>query len=311
MKILLLFMGMTLFVFMNCEKYSIPGQSGKQSYQSRTNKNQPDNPSSNTLPTEQEKLIYVVAGTVTNEVAAIQAVQKFRNFGFDSRVFRSPNGPYIVTVAQSADEDSAQAFLNKHLNTGWIPNHSKLAYNSGWIGPLYPSDSQATSSYSQQSNNQGLASDQQNGYIGQGYTPTNPNQTNNNSQNNYIDPNQYPEYQNQNYNTQPAVPNNRTTPNVNNIPTTNNNIMNSATGLYYVVLEESPNEERAVLIANRYIQQGLVVFVYETTQGYKITVGKALSSDKAQSVKQSLSTQKGLNANILPDNENWKRLVYP
>ncbi|MCI0513501.1 hypothetical protein L0128_09835 [candidate division KSB1 bacterium] len=84
------------------------------------------------------------------------------------------------------------------------------------------------------------------------------------------------------------------------------------TGNYYLVLARTQTEASAIQVAIQYIAQGLIVFVYETTVGYAITLDKALPQSQAEAKRQqALREGKVTNITLVPDGPEWKGIVYP
>jgi hypothetical protein len=84
------------------------------------------------------------------------------------------------------------------------------------------------------------------------------------------------------------------------------------TGNYYLVLARTQTETNAIQLANQYIAQGLVVFVYETTAGYAVTLEKALPQAQAETRRQQVLREgKISNITLVPGGTEWKGIIYP
>ena len=289
MKKVTLILGLLLLFSIGCQQDSYdPGT--KQSYQARSNRlggnsDQVPATTGNQNQVTGSKPIYVVAGTAKTEMAAIQAAQKFYNFGFDSNVFRAPNGTYVITVASAVDQGIAEQFLKENIRQGKISEHSALSFGENWVGPIYAQ----TKSVWQTSTTQPV-------------TPTTP--TENQPQNIYIPPSSYSS--NQNAQSQNIVPTRIPGPQTSSAV----DAISSASGMYYLVISEVRSESQAMNAAQQYIQAGLTVFVYETTSGYAVTLSQAVSRANAESIRSQFYNQVP-SVKLVPDGPEWKRQIFP
>jgi len=86
----------------------------------------------------------------------------------------------------------------------------------------------------------------------------------------------------------------------------------SLNGLYHLVLETHQEEKTAIKKAENFINQGFMVYVYETTQGYSITLGRPQNQESAMRLKEKLTLEHRItNSRLIQHDDKWKSLVYP
>lgn len=281
MKKFLIFMGMILFLNLNCDS-SWDYSKKNQHYESQANRlntgeNVPDVPPPQTRTFVQP--VYIVAGTVPQEWRALQEAQKLSNYGFNSQVYRAPNGVYVITTGFAENMASAVKLREQHSASGLISTKLKTSYGKDWQGPIFTSTPNYATPPPQPVNQ-----------------PASTAET-------YAE-DSYLESGSELPGTSPApIITNQTKP---------ADVVENPSGLVYIVLTETREEERAIEMADQYIRQGAAVYVYETTQGYSVTAGKAQNRQVADAERQRLARENGIHrARLVPQSRNWKRLIYP
>ena len=248
MKPMTLILGLLLLFSMSCDQ-DFFNKGTKQSYQARSNRlngssdhQVPAATEESPTPTDGRR-IYVVAGTAKTEMAAIQAAQKFQNFGFESNVFRAPNGTYVITVGSTINQTIAEKFLTDNIQQGKLSDRSALSFGTNWTGPIYahPQSTQKIDTRQPSATNNQAAIDPKRTYI----------------------PPQPPAY-NTNRNAQPSTQYRAPTPIPGTQASQNVDAFTVNTDQYYLVISRAKNESQALNLAQQYIRQGLKIFVYET-----------------------------------------------
>jgi hypothetical protein len=283
MKQVIIIPGLLLLLSLSCRQDSQPGT--RQGYQTRSDRLGGASNQTSAAADEQTatdgRTIYIVAGTAKTEMAAIQAAQKFQNFGFESNVFRAPNGAYIITVGATRDQTLAEQLLRENIKQGKLSERSALSFGENWVGPIYaPTQSTWQSGANQTATTQPAETGTQNIYI--------PSSSTNNQSGGYAQPTEIPG------------------------PQASQNVDAFASGAtaFYVVISQAGNENQALTIAQQYIRQGLTVFVFETTAGYAVTLSRAVSKMDAEAIRAQAANKISA-IKIVPAGPEWKRQIFP
>jgi len=277
MKRVIIISGLLLLFFINCGQKTDSRSEARQGYQARSNR-LGGSASGAGQTTADGRIIYVVAGTAKTELAAIQAARKFQGYGFESNVFRAPNGAYIITVATTQNQTVAEQFLRENIKRGKLSERAALSFGENWVGPIY---APLTSSL------QGTES------------ATTPQRTESETQNIYIPSSNIPS----GYDTAPtAIPGPQASQSV--------DAFASGASAFYLLLAQTGNESQALSAAQQYIRQGLTINIYETTSGYAVTLGGPVSRTDAESLRSQMETRIG-SIKIVATGPEWKRQIFP
>jgi len=318
MKKIILLLGLFIGFILNCDmNYRQPGDSQEPHYQTRTGDDQ-TNPGS-----VSGRAVYIAAGTVKNEYGAIQEAQKLERYGIQTQVFYvDPKQGYVIVTGTAEDWDSAQRIKQEQVARGIISSRAKLTDGKGWRGPVYVTQvstpSPAYGSGTNYGTTPGYNTDPNYG-SGTTYDPgTNPAPG---SQYGGVTPDGAGSSYSSNPPSYPTTPSdtpidnylNPNDPNAGRGSGAYGGNTQTGTGLYYLVLVEARNENQAIEYANQFIRQGLVIYVYETTRGFAVTLGnQAKTQQQAETERQSLIREgKIRNATLVPDGPFWQRLIYP
>lgn len=274
MKRVIIFPGLLLLLFINCGQKTDSQSETRQGYQARSNRLG----GSSSGATAEGRIIYVVAGTAKTELAAIQAAQKFQSYGFESNVFRAPNGAYIITVGATRNQTIAEQFLRENIKRGKLSERAALSFGENWVGPIYAPVTSSLQGTESATTPQRTESETQNIYIPSSNTPSGYSSS----------PNQIPG------------------------PQASQNVDAFASGAsaFYLLLAQAGNESQALSAAQQYIRQGLTIYIYETTSGYAVTLGGPVSRTEAEALRSQMETRIG-SIKIVAAGPEWKRQIFP
>ncbi|MBN2090506.1 hypothetical protein JW964_12905 [candidate division KSB1 bacterium] len=273
MKIYLLLSLLLFAIHLSCgdDPFSRPDNvnTRQRRYQTNPNTQQftPNLPQQDNNNYTSTNRIHIVAAVMSSEVAALEEMRKYKNYGYPANIYQTTKGQYAISIATFSDRQNAEQVRQNEIRKGKIPQSSFIAEMENSSGPRYD------------------ATPQPNTPIPETRIPENQP---------YNDPRTY------------NLPTDE--PPVYQAPRTE-----SYTGdQYHIVLGQASTYTDAVQTANRYIQQGLTVFVYEKTNGYAITFGKIFTGNEAAAWQNQIRQNSNLpNAIVTPRDGNWRNIVYP
>lgn len=249
-------------------RYQTNPNNSQQNNQTNPNNSQPFNqsvPPQDNRTTNTSSRAHIVAIITSSEIAAIEEMKKYKNYGYPANIYQTTNGQYAVSIASFSDRQTAEQTMQNEIRKGKIPQTSFVTEMESSGGPRYDPSVPTVPP------NQGV-------------------------------PDGYSNNQPRNYNVQPDEPPVYQPP---------------RTGTYsgdqfHIVLAQSNSVSDAIQTANRYIQQGLTVFVYERTNGFAITYGKVFSRDEAATRQDQMRQNNNLQGAIVTARDrSWGGIVYP
>ncbi len=90
--------------------------------------------------------IHIVASIISSEIAAIEELKKYKNYGYPANVYKTTNGQYAVSIATFSDRQTAQTFMQAEIQKGKIPQNAFLTEMENSSGPQYDTTPQNNTS---------------------------------------------------------------------------------------------------------------------------------------------------------------------